>query len=209
MVKIVENFLRYEKCNKCKKNDKTYEFGCRDSYCISDSFPHFEPIENRELRCNDCLEEIEKRIQEEKDKRNSLAKNWWIKTGYNGIIKRLKKEKLINKKEFKILKRIWYYGERGCLEYLWGCIDVYFDKMEAKRWKVVEKALLKFKSLRYKEEEYKLINKKKELCRLTECYKDKKKSKPTKVLLQTCESCGVETPITGKYCQNCGKEVKF
>lgn len=175
-----------------------------------------EKKEEKKMVKLDPLDKIELEIKKEKNRRNALLYKINYKT-HKKFIKYLLNKGLLNKKEVKRIKYVtcpygnWHTHILG-LMINWGNIE----NMPAKRWNKIESVIKKIQSSidnglveRHENivKEKKILEKKKELIRLTGCNKKNKSKRCKKMFLKICEKCGSEVPIEGKFCNNCG--VKF
>jgi hypothetical protein len=178
--------------------------------------------EVKEMEKPKSLEEVEKRIEERINKREELIKKihtyrdnknifekhtcFPSEVKYWQLTKKFRKYLGLNKRDVWILR-----------DYNYWCDEVKHMKkilyLNGKIWKKLAEKLNGFeekaKSFENIANEFLMKEKMKLLCKIAPCYEDKKKTKRTKVLLQTCEFCGVDTPVEGNFCKECGKPVKF
>ncbi len=170
-------------------------------------------VKNEVKKEMETLKEIQKRIKDEKKKRENITGKLYLYIDDRDIFK-LKRgeltytERYLFQKEFiefldltrslrNMLKdcRIRYYG--GKLEYK----KVNYLKLDNTTWNDLEYA---FTYVINGIEPYKIKKAKQELCELTDCYKDKAKKIRRKVALKVCENCGEENLIEAKFCSDCG-----
>ncbi|MCP4651650.1 MAG: hypothetical protein GY853_16435 [PVC group bacterium] len=80
--------------------------------------------------------------------------------------------------------------------------DIGISKMDADTWETLSEIL---HSVDVLYNDYLILKEKEELCRLTDCFKDKAKTRRRKVALKICEYCGTENLIEARYCGECGQ----
>ena len=81
------------------------------------------------------------------------------------------------------------------------------EEIPAKKWKIYKKDIENIFDLedriKNERESNELLRLKKELCFLTDCYKDKEKKIRKDIALKVCEKCGTKNLVEAKYCCEC------
>jgi len=178
--------------------------------------------EVKEMEKPKNLKEVEKRIEELAKKRKEFIELMYEYTENDDIYENIKFNSMRTYVFKKLTKSFRKYVNLSKKEAKFFEINGTYSstimrhkkliyKIDEKSWNKI-KAKLNQETIEsfQKKIDKKIMNSKlKVLCTMAPCYEDKKKTKRTKILLQTCEACGADTPVEGNFCKECGKPVRF
>ena len=110
-------------------------------------------------------------------------------------------EKILKKLRFKTIE---IEGENKNLDIRYN--GIFLTSLDSKEWQCVEKLFSEYKKIKKlfldEKERKKIIEFKKELCQLTDCYKN------PDVIKIICEKCGFLLQPETEFCSECGTEIK-